>query len=279
MDSLNDSDTTDTVADLAARRPADLLENDVLPTPIVSCLIQELQTLADLQNYHRWVFDEICPFLGTKIAEIGGGIGTFSRQIVLEYLSSNRNARLEIFEPTACLFDQLERNFRQLHGECLASGALTITPGHFRTAPKQYDSILLINVLEHVQREDTLFHQIHESLQSNGVLIVFVPALQWLYSELDKKVGHYRRYEQESLYSLFERNGFTVVKTKYMDILGILPWYLMNVLGKSHSFNPFLTKLYDQWFVPATRLVEQLSGAAVGKNLLMVGRTRSSSPL
>jgi hypothetical protein len=60
-----------------------------------------------------------------------------------------------------------------------------------------------------------------------------------------------------------------------MDVLGVLPWYLINVLGQSSSFNPFLAKLYDRCFVPVTRLIEKLCRSVIGKNLLMIGRKRS----
>ena len=275
MENQKRSEPTDRLPTLPATRPIGSSEDIPLLAPTSARLMHELQTLADLKNYHRWIFDEICPFLGTELAEIGGGIGTFSEQIIHQYFSRNINARLEIFEPTDCLFNQLERNLRQLHGGFLDGGTLTITAGNFRTDPRRYDSILLINVLEHVQHEYVLLQQIHESLQSTGVVIIFVPSLRWLYSELDKQVGHYRRYEQDSLRSLLERNGFTVVKTKYMDILGVLPWYVINVLGKSASFNPFLARLYDRCFVPATRRIEEFCKPVIGKNLLMVGRKYS----
>jgi hypothetical protein len=63
-----------------------------------------------------------------------------------------------------------------------------------------------------------------------------------------------------------------VVKAIYMDMAGILPWYLFNVLGRSRTINARLAQLYDRWFVPATKFVERRCGAPLGKNLLIIGQ-------
>jgi phospholipid N-methyltransferase len=240
-----------------------------------SHLRQELEAVASLHNYHRWIFEEIRPYLGQQIAEIGGGIGTFSKEIIAGHLHSNPSSCLEIFEPSACLYQELESALRESHRSLIDSNRLKTTAGSFHSPFKFHDSVLMVNVLEHIEHEDSILSQIYESLQPEGLLIIFVPALDWLFSALDQQAGHYRRYDKTRLRLLLERNRFTVIKDQYMDLAGVLPWYLLNVLGQSRSFNPTFVKLYDQWGVPFTRCMERWCEAPCGKNLLMVGRKQS----
>lgn len=228
--------------------------------------------MAKLRNYHRWIFEEIRTLLGRRTAEIGGGIGTFSREIANGILRSDPGSSLEVFEPAPGLYDGLLKTFRHCAGDLMETGRLTAVPGYFQPSRNRYDSVVMVNVLEHVEDEDPLFGNIYRSLESGGTLIVFVPALRRLYSPLDKEAGHYRRYEKKDLSALFERNGFSVIKEQYMDVAGIIPWYLINVIGRSRSFNPSLAALYDRLGIPLTRCLERSWGAPIGKNLLMAGR-------
>ena len=61
------------------------------------------------------------------------------------------------------------------------------------------DSIVYINVLEHVEDDQTELRMAHSVLASGGRLLVFVPAHEWLMSRFDRKLGHFRRYTRESL--------------------------------------------------------------------------------
>jgi hypothetical protein len=109
-----------------------------------------------------------------------------------------------------------------------------------------------------------------------GTFVVFVPALPWLYSALDRAVGHYRRYEKPHLEGLLRAGRFDVVKSRYMDCIGVLPWYLLNVVGGRTSINPRLAHLYDSWLVPVTRWIEELQNPWFGKNVLIVARKNAA---
>ncbi len=233
----------------------------------------QLELLADIKNYYGWILEEIQPFFGQRLAEIGGGIGTFTELFVGAYLQRDERARLEVFEPTAALFSSLEQTLRSRYASFLESGRLKATAGYFEFYQKQqFDTIIMINVLEHISDDQEFIRNVFRSLPPGGTFVVYVPALQWLYGPVDKKAGHYRRYEKKALQRLFEVEGFEIAKVKYMDMGGILPWYFFHVVGGRESFNPFLAQLYDRWMVPMTRFVEALCGAILGKNLLIVGR-------
>jgi len=240
-------------------------------------LTSDLEVLADLKNYYRWILDEIRPFLGTRLAEIGAGIGTFTKLLANAHLSTNPTARLEAFEPADNLYPELRERLHHLHPQLLQAGRLVTTHGYFQASPGRFDSIIMINVLEHIHDDLEAIRIAHQSLSRGGTFVVFAPALPWLYSPLDRAAGHHRRYEKKQLEKMFHAGGFEVMKAKYMDCAGVLPWYVLNVIGGSLSLNPRMARMYDKWVVPATRWFESIGPAFVGKNILMIGQKPGSS--
>lgn len=235
-------------------------------------LTASLDKLAVLENYHQWILEEIRPFLGTRLVEIGAGTGTFTEFLVIAHLTSNPAAQLAAFEPSEHYYRKLQEKLRGRYPDLIQAGRLTATQGYLHASPQGFDTIVMINVLEHIEKDLDAVRTVHQSLAPGGTYITFVPALSWLYSPFDKAVGHYRRYEKTHLEEVLRQGGFTVVKAKYMDCMGVLPWYLLNVIGGSQSINPRLARLYDTWFVPVTKWMERLGEPCVGKNILMVGR-------
>lgn len=235
-------------------------------------LSHELATARLLINYHTWIFQEIQPYLGKNITEIGGGLGTFSDLLIRNHIGMRTDATIEIFEPASQLFPQLRQQYQSQYGDLLRTGRVRLTNTQFVSPSSTYDSVIMINVLEHVEYDRDLIQTIYASLHRRGTLIVFSPALPFLYSALDKQVGHFRRYEKHVLAKLLANAGFTIAKLQYMDIAGIVPWYFINVLGGSCSFNPSLVKAYDSIMVPIMKRVERCCGAPMGKNILIVGR-------
>ena len=236
------------------------------------CLTASLLSLDKIERYYRWIGEEASPFLGDRLAEIGAGIGTFTDVLVGSHIARRPTARLAAFEPEHTLFHLLQTRMEHSYPELLRTGRVVATNGYFDAHPGQFDTVIMINVLEHIKDDQDTIRAAYRALSPGGACIVFVPALSWLYSALDRSVGHFRRYERTQLEQIMQAGGFEVVAAKYMDCLGVLPWYLLNVIGGSTSINPRLAHIYDRWFVPITRWMEGREGPCIGKNILMVGR-------
>jgi hypothetical protein len=101
--------------------------------------------------------------------------------------------------------------------------------------------------------------------------LIFVPALPWLYSELDKQVGHFRRYTKKKLTERVQQAGFSIVKARYFDMAGIIPWYINFTLLKN-SIRGGSVSLYDRLIVPPMRAIESLVPPLAGKNVLLVAK-------
>lgn len=221
---------------------------------------KELEALSVAVNYHRWIMDEIEPYLGKTVAEVGAGVGSVSRLILEKDV-----ALLLAFEPSSNLYPLLQEN---LSAEERVRTINDFFSPRYETG---LDSVLYINVLEHIEDDGAELGRAHAALKPGGHLVIFVPALSWLYSEFDRQIGHYRRYTKSGLCHLVEDTGFHLTKVRYFDVAGILPWYVNFVLLRNSIGNRSVS-LYDRLVVPVMRAVESALPPPVGKNVLLVAR-------
>ncbi|MCC7087296.1 MAG: class I SAM-dependent methyltransferase [Pirellulales bacterium] len=221
----------------------------------------ELEAMSVAVNYHRWILDWFTPYLGNRVAEVGAGIGSVSKLLLERPLG-----QLTSFEPSRNLFPRLEEALR---GETRA----TPVPHFFseRDRSNRFDSVLYLNVLEHIDDDRGEVGTVYEALNPGGHLLVFVPALQWLYREFDRQLEHHRRYSTRSLARLVVDAGYEIRFVRYFDIAGILPWFVMCKLLRLRPSGRSVS-LYDKIVVPAMRFAEGILPPPVGKNLLLVAQ-------
>tara|TARA_E500000178_G_C16998389_1_gene744386 strand:- start:1475 stop:2176 length:702 start_codon:yes stop_codon:yes gene_type:complete len=224
----------------------------------------ELDVLADLNNYNRWIAESFHPFSSGSLIEFGAGIGTLSA-LFLPY-----SRKLTLVEPSPELFKKLETKFAADSQITLIQNSLELA--FEKTAEKDFDTALLSNVLEHIEDDQAALQMVSKRLRPGGHLLVFVPALQALYSDLDRAVGHHRRYHLQDLKQKAQAAGFEIIKLQYFDWIGALLWWLANIILKRTNINPNSAKLYDQVGIPITRQIERLFPPPFGKNIILVAR-------
>ncbi len=213
------------------------------------------------ENYHAWILDEIRVSLGRNVAEVGAGIGSISKLLLSEPIG-----RLTAFEPSPDLFASLEK---QVSTDKRATAVNDYFSASHGAAP--FDSVVYLNVMEHIENDIGEMRNAFAGLKSGGHLLVFVPALQGLYSEFDKRIGHFRRYSRRELQTKANTAGFTDAKIRYFDVAGIIPWYVNFVLLKN-TLQSGAVSVYDKLVVPVMRVVEKIAAPPIGKNLLMIAR-------
>ena len=224
---------------------------------------KDLEAMSFAQNYHKWVLEEFAPYLGDRVAEVGGGTGNFS-----EFLLSTNIRQLVVFEPSDNMFTLLKKKFEH------KSNVQTIN-AFLEDQSYQYnntvDSVCYVNVLEHIKDDRAALYHAYQILRSKGHVLIFAPALSFLYSELDKKVGHYRRYSKKELIEVVTSVGFSIKRVKYFDMAGIIPWYIAFVLLKSTTTGDNVS-LYDKLIVPIMKKVEAIIKPIIGKSLIVIGQ-------
>lgn len=230
----------------------------------------DLEALAAMRRYQDWIVESFLPAIKGRTVEYGAGLGTFSAQF-LPHVD-----RLDLVEPSPTLIERLQ--FRFL-GEKKVNIQEMSLESHVSTSHgASFDTAIMINVLEHIADDAGALAGIRRLLVPGGHLLIFVPALEWLFSDLDRLVGHYRRYRLKNLVELVQNAGFEVRCARYMDSLGILPWWLLNTICRSTSFNPRLVLLYDRIGVPLTRRIESIMTPPLGKNVILTAIRRADAP-
>jgi len=224
----------------------------------------DLEALFELRNYQRWIAQQFAPYLKGDAAEFGAGIGAMSQWLV-PFVD-----HIDLVEPSANLIENLRQRFSNSPKTRIISASLQTYIAD--TVDSSLDTAVMINLLEHIEDDVSVLSELNPLLRSDGHLLIFVPAMPSLYSQLDRIVGHHRRYSRENLAAVVLDAGYEIVTLHYFDLLGIIPWWLVNTVGGKKRFDSRLSKLYDRIGVPITRAIEGFAPPPFGKNLLLVAR-------
>ena len=197
-------------------------------------------------RFTRWMADTIRPYVGERVLEIGAGIGNLTANLVprARYHASDINPhyldRLETLKQT--------RPYLQVHYTD-ASAAETYPA-------EQFDTVICMNVVEHLANDVEALSNIRRSLDKNGRAIVLVPNGPRLFGSLDKVLGHYRRYTQEQLVQVCQDAGFTVEKVVKFNRFGTPGWWLNGRILKKETFGFWQIKLLNI-LVPFVRPIDR----------------------
>ncbi|HEY4489350.1 MAG TPA: class I SAM-dependent methyltransferase [Candidatus Paceibacterota bacterium] len=224
---------------------------------------RDLEVTSFAKNYHEWIADLFRSVFGKRVAEVGAGIGSFSELILQAPIDE-----LLVIEPSKEMFEELQKNLAYDTRVTCKNDFFTKVSGECNT---YFDSVVYVNVLEHVEDDAGELARVYESLAPGGHVCVFVPALPALYSAHDKAIGHYRRYTKKGLRALLTTAGFEVKRLSFFDFAGIIPWYVVvKFLRKSPSAGN--VSLYDNVVVPISRTMETIIHPPIGKNLIAIGK-------
>ncbi|MFL6374500.1 MAG: class I SAM-dependent methyltransferase [Pyrinomonadaceae bacterium] len=233
--------------------------------PAVGYEGKDLEAMDGADAYRAWILDLFKPYLGKRIVEVGAGIGSFSK-LLLE----TSPEKLTLVEPSA-MFDRLRNQFGEeapgtrvkLYNQLFSDVA-----GEIRI--QEPDSIIYINVLEHIEDDIGELGLVRETLAPKGRLFLFVPALPFLYSKLDRHIGHFRRYGRSELREKVADAGFRILELRWFDMLGIAPWLVKYRLFGSMTVEAAAVRAYDSIAVPLIRPLENFISPPIGKNLLLI---------
>lgn len=237
---------------------------------VPSFAAEDLEVMSDAENYVGWIFSElVAPHLGRNVLEIGSGIGTYSARIATD----------PKVKQLTCV--EVDLSCAETAREVLAAAQVRKPVEHIvadylsAALPKdEYDAALLVNVLEHLQDDRAAVRKARSELRMDGTLVIFVPAFGLLMSDLDRKLGHYRRYTTGSLRRLLEGAGFTVSALRYYNLTGFLGWlWRFRILGRTEQSRG-LVRFFDRRVLPVQLRVERAFQLPVGQSVYAVAKKR-----
>jgi SAM-dependent methyltransferase len=234
----------------------------MIPNPAPSDPVgaDTLEQLSGAERYNRWMFDRLRRWVGRRVLEIGSGIGNLSAFLV-------GSERLVLTDTREEYLGRLRKRFAG-HPN-VAVERLYLPNEHGRLAGQRFDTIICLNVLEHVEDDSGSLVAIRGMLAPEGRLVLLVPALPALYGTMDRALGHHRRYTRAGLASLLERAGFNVAHIEYFNFAGVPGWWFAGRVLKRQMIPAGSLKLYDA-LVPLFRL-ERLLPWRVGQSLIAIG--------
>lgn len=226
-------------------------------------LTATLNQLAELDRYNYWLYEQIVGGLGRSILEVGSGTGNitqFLRAGVREVVAT---------DVVPAYRNELQRRFES-HSN-VRVGVFDLT----RPAPPEmvetpFDTVVCLNVLEHIEDDASALGEMHAVLRPGGKLALLVPAHRLLYGEFDRAVGHFRRYEKRELREKLERAGFEIHELKFFSLAATLPWLINGRLLKRAYLPAGQTSLADR-LVPLLKL-ERLIGPPCGLSLIAIAQ-------
>jgi SAM-dependent methyltransferase len=221
-----------------------------------------LERNANASNYLQWIEDLCMPFLGSRCLEIGAGRGDLTARF------ARGRERYVATDVSDYSLDALRSTLPEGSAvEVRELDAVDYEPGDER-----FDSIVMINVLEHIEDDRATLERLRTALDPGGRLILYVPAFQFLYSRFDREIGHYRRYRRAGLEQLLDETGFERLDSRYVNSIGALGWFVYCRLLRRSSSDDLTVGSCDRYVVPAARVYEDRWPPPFGLSLFCVAR-------
>ncbi len=225
------------------------LEND---DPIGA---ETLRRIYKLDNLNRWMWSRIDGWIGERVMEAGCGTGTMT-----EFLLSRSYV---------CCVDLNAKHLERLKENLGSSGKLETFQSDLQDirlrelADRKIDTIVCLNVLEHIENQEITLDHFRSILPSGGRLILLVPAYRRLFGTLDSALSHHRRYDRKELTGLLEAHGFNLIHHRYLNSFGILGWWLNGKVLKRELLPSGQLNLYNR-LVPFFMKIEDWTGPPCG---------------
>ena len=223
---------------------------------------QELDVFAHATNWKRYWSSVVQPFIKGDVLEVGAGLG-----VNTPFLKPRATRSWTCLEPDPALAARLETSLKN-KAETAHCKTIIGTTRSFGSVP-QFDALLYIDVLEHIEDDRGELEYAARLLRPKGSLIVLSPAHPWLYTPFDKSIGHVRRYTRRTLAGCVPPSCHQE-RLIYLDSCGMLA-SLGNRLLLQQS-DPTLKQIHfwDQFLVPPSAFFDHLTRYTLGKSVLAI---------
>lgn len=205
-----------------------------------------------IDRYSQWMYNIYSDYVGTSVFDVGAGVG---RMVDFYIEDANRVVATDIFQEQV---DYMRERFKRY--SYFKAEVVNILEDNLTEYKENFDTVICINVLEHLLDDYKAVKNMKYILQSGGMLILMVPAFQKLYCKLDSNVNHYRRYDPGRLLDIAEKSGMVVVKHHYFNMLGIIPYWIKGKSrkGQNESFSLTLNKANSKIYNFAAGVLEPI---------------------
>ena len=222
----------------------------------------ELALFKEARNWKGYIRSLIQPYLSGSVLEVGAGNGTNTL-----LLCKQRYPKWVCLEPDGMLAAEIAGLLE--NGEIPPNCSVIQGTIDSISEDSRFDSILYLDVLEHIEDDARELAKAAEKLSVNGYLIVLSPAHNRLFSPFDKAIGHFRRYDKTMLKGILPP-GFQIKQLAYLDSVGSIASYANRILLAQSMPKASQIFFWDRAMIPMSRVLDRLAGYKVGKSVLAV---------
>jgi len=232
-----------------------------LPKPSAEYTVRDQERMGLAQNYFQWQSHLVEPFGGRRVLEIGCGLGNFTQHL----LDREQVVGIDIEPP--CV-ERWKSRFSERSN--LAGFSMDVQdPGFSELKRYRPDTVVCLNVLEHIQDDRLALQHMNAVLPVGGKALLIVPAFESLYGPIDHNLGHYRRYSKRPFIELAESLGFRA-KVRYLNMPGCLGWWVNAKIFKKTEQSDSQIKFFDSMIVPVISRLETWVHPPFGQSLFAV---------
>jgi cyclopropane fatty-acyl-phospholipid synthase-like methyltransferase len=225
----------------------------------------ELELFARASNWKAYYGRLLEDYLGDEVLEVGAGIGTTT-----EWMCSGSERRWVCLEPDPVLVATLQHRVAKTLPACCEARLGTLSE---LSCEEMFESIVYIDVLEHIEDDRTEVRHAAAHLREGGTLTVLAPAHQWLFTPFDDAIGHYRRYDRRELARIIPED-LECTRLSYLDCVGLHASLENRLVLKSQMPSKKQITLWDKGMVPLSRVLDPLLRYSAGKSVLGIWRKK-----
>ncbi len=242
--------------------------NDSVEDELPTGLETMSPAMAEMKAYARYLYDQAAQGLGDRVWEIGVGYGTYTR-----WLREAGKTVLATDIDAGCV-DAVARHFQG--DRSVVTGRVDLRDQQSVSAHQSFqaDSILCLNVLEHIEDDVSALRWLRESAAPEAGLGLIVPAHPWLFGRMDQEAGHFRRYTRRTLARALEQAGWVVERLRYLNVTGAAGWWYHNrwrrQAGLADKTVNRQMRGADAWLPRLARVTDPVFGFWAGLSVLAI---------
>lgn len=214
-----------------------------------------LESMNQAVWYNQWTLNLFKNYLKGKILEVGCGIGNFTKTLT----NFGQVWAIDIEE------NYIKKTQSMVVGKAQV-GLGDIEKGKYFFNQIKFNSVVCINVLEHIKEDERALKKLYNLLDDKGYLILIVPTHPTLYGQIDRSIGHFRRYTKEELEEKLTISGFKIVRCRRINFLGGIGWFLSSRIFAEKSISDTKIKIFNlfaPFFLPLENFIEPPIGTSI----------------
>lgn len=219
-----------------------------------------LESMSQALWYNRWTLRKFAHALRGDILEVGCGIGNFT-----EALTSFGSVWAIDTDAHAV------KQTKTLLGKRARVGNGDIERGTYFFRKSSFDTIVCMNVLEHIEDDTEALSNMHALLKPGGSLVLLVPIHSFLYSSIDHAIDHYRRYEPDQLLRTTKHHGFDVMYHRKLNFLGALGWFVRGKVMRRQTVSLGSIRMFNA-IAPIVLPLEDIVEPVIGTSILLIAK-------